>query len=252
MELQHVSETLGGLGLTQKEIGVYLSLVTHGGIGSTIEVAGYTGLARTSVYDILLSLQRKGVVVEKRRKNTKVFSVETPTHLLAYLHQQEAQLARTKQKLKSTVADLESLMSPTLPVPSLRQFHGEEGLLRMWDEQLLATQHKDAFNIFCTHEFLARFQPWLQEKSRELLPHGVQVKILVNTPSEEPIFIKIRNFEVKASSHTYVFAAGMNVMGDFIGFWNEMHTLTGMLMENAHLARMQRVMFDHAWASTPA
>ncbi|PIV90952.1 hypothetical protein COW46_00370 [Candidatus Gracilibacteria bacterium CG17_big_fil_post_rev_8_21_14_2_50_48_13] len=252
MELQHVSETLGGLGLTEKEIGVYLSLVTHGGIGSTIEVAAYTGIPRTSVYDVLLSLQRKGVVVEKRRKNTKIFSVETPSHLLAILHKQEALLASTKQKLKSTVADLESLMSPALPVPSLRQFHGEEGIVKMWEEQLLATTQLEAFNIFCTHEFLARFQPWLQEKSRELLPHGVQVKVLVNSPSEDPIFIKIRNFEVKASNHTYVFAAGMNVLGDFIGFWNEMHSLTGMLMENAHIARMQRVMFDQAWTNTPA
>lgn len=251
MELQHVAETLGGLGLTDKEISVYLSLVTHGGIGSTIDVAGFTGLARTSVYDILLSLQRKGILVEKRRKNTKVFSVESPTHLLAFLQQQEAALATTKQKLKGTVADLESLLNPALPVPSLRQFRGEEGIIRMWEEQMLATtEDGGAFNVFCTHQFLAEFQPWLQEKSKELLPRGMQVKVLVTSPSEDPIFIKIRNFEVKASQQSYVFAAGMNVMGDFIGFWNEIDSLAGMLMENAHLARMQRAIFEQAWAQT--
>lgn len=251
MQLQHVAETLGGLGLTEKEIGVYLNLITHGGIGSTIDVAQFTGLPRTSVYDILLSLQRKGILVEKRRKNTKVFSVESPSHLLAYLHKQEAALETTKQKLKGTVADLESLLNPALPVPSLRQFRGEEGIIRMWEEQMLATARDgEAFNVFCTHQFLANFQPWLQEKSKELLPKGVQVKVLVTSPSEDPIFIKIRNFEVKASQQSYVFAAGMNVMGDFIGFWNELDSLAGMLMENAHVARMQRAMFDQAWAQT--
>lgn len=251
MELQLVTETLGGLGLTEKEISVYLGLVTHGGIGSTIDVAGFTGIARTSVYDTLLSLQRKGIVVEKRRKNTKIFSVETPAHLLAFLHKQEAALETTKQKLKGTVADLESMLNPALPVPSLRQFRGEEGILRMWEEQILATQQQgEAFNVFCTHQFLANFQPWLQEKSKELLPMGVQVKVLVNSPAEDPIFIKIRNFEVKASQHSYVFAAGMNVMGNFIGFWDEIDSLSGQLMENAHVARMQRVMFDQAWAQT--
>lgn len=250
MELQHVTETLGGLGLTDKEIGVYLSLITHGGIGSTIDVAKWTGIARTSVYDLLLSLQRKGILVEKRRKNTKVFSVETPAHLLAFLHKQEAALETTKQKLKGTVADLESMLYPALPVPSLRQFRGEEGIVRMWEEQLLAMKAGEVFNIFCTHQFLAQFQPWLQEKSKELLPLGIQVKVLVSSPSEDPIFIKIRNFEVKASQQSYVIAAGMNVMGDYIGFWNEIDSLTGMLMENAHVARMQRAMFEQAWALT--
>lgn len=251
MQLQHVTETLGGLGLTDKETSVYLSLITHGGMGSTIEVAGYTGIARTSVYDILTSLQRKGILVEKRRKNTKVFSVESPAHLMAYLQKQEAELATTKQKLKGTVADLESLLNPALPVPSLRQFRGEEGIIRMWEEQmLLSVCEGSAFNIFCTETFLAHFQPWLKQKSAELQPKGVGVKVLVSMPSDEPVFIKMRNFEVKASKQTYAFAAGMNVMGDFIGFWNEMDSLAGMLMENAHLARMQRTMFEQVWAMT--
>ena len=212
----------------------------------------WTGLALLLAAPVVLCAQVPDTLSPQAQDSVSQQAYETHrAELVKQLQETQNQLSELRSQRVQLEANVENALA--------RAMQGRAQMLLMSPEQnalvqldgLLATaQDGEAFNIFCTHQFLAQFQPWLQEKSKELLPRGVQVKVLVTSPSEDPIFIKIRNFEVKASQHSYVFAAGMNVMGNFIGFWNEMDSLAGMLMENAHLARMQRAMFEQAWTQT--
>ena len=243
-----VEQVLQEIGLTPKEAQVYTCLLRTGGEGTTIEVAKHSVLPRTTVYDLLSSLCEKGLVVELRKGTTKTFSVETTHALFSYLSKQEEHIARSREKLKSVVTDLERLRNPALPVTSLRQFQGAEGIQRMLDEQIQETSDRDdTLNVMCNAQFFAQFQDYLREKSKSLLEKGYKVKVLVHSQEEDPVFIKIRNYEVKGTQQKYFFAAGMDIVGNFIGYWTEMDTLSGMLLENEQIARMQRAVFEQLW-----
>lgn len=249
-EQTQIEETLAGLGLSEKEVQVYLALLKNKGEGTTVETSRLSLLPRTTVYDVLLSLKDKGLVLEKTRKHTKMFSVESPHYLFAYLQKRETDLAHNKQKLKYIINDLEALKNPLLPTPSLRQFQGEEGVRDMLATQISqSTVENETLHIICNQPFLGSFQDHFKEISKQYRDQNFSVKVLLQTTEEDPIFIKIRNFEVKATSQKYVFAAGMNVIGDFVGYWTEVDSLVGQLMENQQIARLQAVMFEQVWNS---
>ena len=250
MDRTAIETTLNTIGLSEKESAVYLGLLSLGGEGSTIEASKAALLPRTTVYDLLLSLANKGLIVEKKRTGTKTFSVETPHSLYSYIAKQETDLEVAKHNLKSIMGDLQAMHNPALPVPSLQTFAGEEGILRMWDQQILESKGRDQdFSIVCNGGFYTKFQDLLKERSKDMLSVGMSIRVLVQTTSEDPIFMKIRNLEVKATHQKYIFAAGMDIIGSFIGYWTEMDSLTGMLLENEQLARMQKSLFEQLWVS---
>ncbi len=249
-EQKHIEETLAGLGLSEKEVLVYLALLKNKGEGSTIEASRLSLLPRTTVYDVLLTLKEKGLVLEKVRKHTKTFSVESPHYLFAYLQKRETDLAHSKHKLKHIINDLEALKNPMLPTPSLRQFMGEQGVRDMLATQISQSSlENQTLHIICNQPFLGSFQDHFKEISKQYIDQNFAVKVLLQTTEEDPIFIKIRNFEVKATNQKYVFAAGMDVIGDFVGYWTEIDSLVGQLMENQQIARLQAAMFEQVWNS---
>ncbi len=247
---KEISSTLQSIGLTDKEAAVYMTLLRKREGATTIEASQGSLVPRTTAYDICQSLVEKGVVSIEKRKNTKVFSVKSPHHLFAYMQRKENELAYTKQKLKHIIHDLDALKYPNLPSPGLRQFAGAEGIIAMWEEQMVQSGvENETLHLITNSNFLQNFQSHLQELSKKFRDNNFSIKVLVQSEDEDPIFIKIRNFEVKSMQDKFVLAAGMDVMGDFVGYWNEIDQLTGMHMENQQVAKLQASLFQRVWAS---
>lgn len=245
-----VEKTLQDLGLSIKETKVYLALLKFGGEATTVEIAKEADLARTTVYDLLLSLSEKGIVVEKRRGSTKVFDVDTPQHLFAYISKQEVQLMLGKEHLKSVMGDLERLKNPWLPAPSLSLYAGQEGLLRMWDTQLqTALRDEKIVRFVCNAQFFAQMNGEMKALGKRFEAEGCIVKVLVHSPEEDPVFIKTRNFEVKTVRQILAFSSGMNMAGPYIGYWTEQGSeLQASSLENLQIAQMQKALFESLWA----
>lgn len=245
---KEITATLESIGLSDKEVSVYMALLQKDEGFTTMEASELAMIPRTTVYDICQSLAEKGLVHVSKKKNTTVFSVPSPHHLFAFVQRKENDLAYTKQKLKHIITDLDALRYPNLPSPGLRQFQGTEGIVTMWQEQLVQSRiENETFHVICNSSFLGAFQSHLQELSKQFREKNLSVKVLVQSEEEDPIFLKIRNFEVKSMKENFVLAAGMDMMGDFIGYWTEIDELSGMQMENQQIAKLQASMFKRVW-----
>ena len=125
---QVISEALEHLDLGSKELETLLVLLESG--RSTASELGkrLPKVSRTAVYDLLRSLQNRGLVSSVVEGETTYFTPEQIDHVVDRL-EQEKRAVEEKQNALRSVADLYNQMrSGTAYQPGVRFFKGKEGI----------------------------------------------------------------------------------------------------------------------------
>ena len=123
MELK---DSLKSLGLEEKEIDIYLGLLELGE-ASVSEISTKSGVKRPTTYVILDSLEKKGLVTKKIRRNKTLFFPQNPRKLIS-----EAEL--NLKQLQETVPQLEAMLKRKSRKPKVFIYEGKELLDRANDE----------------------------------------------------------------------------------------------------------------------
>lgn len=95
------------------------------------------GIPRSTARYTCELLIRKGLMIETKKGNTKLFIAENPTKLFSILHEQEAEIVRKKEQLTRVVKKLEQKYNPDAKIPKVTFYEGVDGIERMFDELLL-------------------------------------------------------------------------------------------------------------------
>ena len=115
-----INEILKELGLSDKEIKIYLTLLKLG--QSTVNlIAKKANLNRVTCYDVLKYLQEKGLVSYVIKSGVKYYESAEPRKLLGDLQEKQA-------KLKSILPELEALKQSVNEKPSIEVYEGVKGL----------------------------------------------------------------------------------------------------------------------------
>ena len=112
-------QQLSQIGFSDKESQVYLSLLKLKDCSIT-QIVQDTGIAKTTIYDTLLSMQRLGLVSMWRKNGVKYYGAESPNRLLKI---QEEKL----EKMKELIPELRLLSEDGRTVPSAKLYTGKEG-----------------------------------------------------------------------------------------------------------------------------
>ncbi len=128
-----IEEVLNKIGLTDREIKVYLSGLKTGPVLAT-SLAKKTGINRTNLYSILKSLQEKGLVSQGDKSYSKYFIMEDPVRLRESLERKINRDQAIQKELNFILPSLKSF-SPTLAItPRIKVFEGKEGIINMLEE----------------------------------------------------------------------------------------------------------------------
>lgn len=130
-----MKDVLHSLGLSDKEVPVYLALLRLGTAPASV-LAKQTGLPRSTVQFLCQQLQRKGVISMIQRKNIYLFSADDPRRLLSLLELQRRTLDRQQENLHRIIGELERLRHPDAAVPRVRFYEGEAGVEAAWQSVL--------------------------------------------------------------------------------------------------------------------
>jgi predicted transcriptional regulator len=129
----NTNEALKGLGLEDKEIQLYTSLLEMGE-ATVLELAKKSGVKRPTAYVILPLLEAKGYVAKTVRKKKTFFVAQPPSKLIT-----EAEF-RLKE-LKEVVPQLESLLQKGSGKPRIITYEGKEVLDRAYDDVFIVRGH---------------------------------------------------------------------------------------------------------------
>jgi sugar-specific transcriptional regulator TrmB len=230
-------------GLDEKEASMYLVLIEHGEANLST-LAKRSGIKRTTTYDVLAHLQKKGLVSLTKRKKRIYYIAEDPRVL-------ERQIEEKKQRLSALLPELHSLMQGLSKKPNIRYYEGITGIEHVYrdglnypDQEMVAWVSGEAFGVL-SDEFLYDFY----------LPHRIEKKIWVRALA--PDIPKIREYRDAdtqwlrqtrlVSAELFPFDVEIDLYGKrsiaILSFKEQF----GMIIESEKIWRTLKSIFEMGW-----
>ena len=130
-----IEQVLQEIGLTQNEIKVYLALLDLGESKSG-EILKKSGLNSGKIYEILDSLQKKGLVSFIIKSGVKYFSPADPKRVLDYLNEKRQSIIKQEEDFKNILPELLKKISLISPKSKIEIFTGIKGMKTAYAKEL--------------------------------------------------------------------------------------------------------------------
>ncbi|MFH1427321.1 MAG: helix-turn-helix domain-containing protein [Patescibacteria group bacterium] len=234
------------LGLSEKEIKVYLKLIEYGAI-SVRGLAELTDLNRGTTYDILKSLQEKGLVSYYTTETKQKFMAEDTDKLLKLVQAEEENIKEAKEKLNEIIPELKSLQEKGGGQPTTRFYEGKKGIKFILDDVLALVSKEDdkKYYIYSASNVSEDINFAYPNFTKERIKKDIKVKAISLAPGGKTHGLDERRWlGTKEESATYILIyAGKCafISRDIKGM------PVGVIIENEKIYKTQKIIFLHLW-----
>ena len=260
MHPESVQGTLQLLGLNEKEIVIYLALLSVGTAPAST-LGQRTQITRSTAQYTCQQLAKKGIVTMVQKSNTYLYAPEPPEKLLLLLQKQQEELRGREQQVHRIIGTLKGMMNPHAVLPKVRFFEGREGILEAYDIMLHTIPNDGEVVIF--------LHPLVQEDDQfDLMPSFNRISEEFNKKHlydrtisprskyseelqkyDEPPLRETRLMEMKGYLDPMeIIISGSSMYA--IGL--EKNQLFGFFAENAPITGMLRAIFNELWEKLPS
>ena len=230
-----VTQTLDKLGFSPNEIKIYVGLLEYGSLPAG-KVSKTLKLDRSSCYNSLTNLVKKGFVSYVVKANVKEFQAVGPRRLLDYLKEQE-------QDVKEILPILTQKHKATKVEGQVRMFKGIKGVKSIFHD--IARSGHDNFVFGSEGQFSERMPEFSLQFDRLKSEQGIKTKMLIRKGRRER--------DKKTSDYRYIDAdespAVTNIYGDKIAIIIWTSEPEGIIIENPSAAKAYKSYFDLLWAT---
>lgn len=137
------------LGLTDKEIAIYLKVLEYGSL-SVRRLAELTGINRGTAYDVLKKLEEDGLVRYQDRNGRQYFAAEEPEILEELLDKKMRDLNDTKEQMIGLIPELKALAGKKDLRPVSKYYEGKEGIRNVLDDILEHVPEGGEYYVYST------------------------------------------------------------------------------------------------------
>lgn len=243
-----IKDTLGLLGLSDKEQRFYLANFTLG--PATIqEITKKARLERSTAYLVYQDLLKKGVIEEDHKQYKKKIIPAEPKALLRMLSARQRVVRRQEIELSEKLPELEAVFKTSDVRPYVRVFEGSSALFAVWGDVLSSTgeillwTNQKTENLFFTKEFHEKFIKERIEKKipiRALAVNNAMGKSLHMTDAKSLRRSKLLPIHTSFSSETYIYDCKVAIL-------DYKKDIIGIIIESSPIAETQRAIFDMTW-----
>lgn len=142
--MNHLVEPLKNLGLSEKEVLVYLALLQLGS-ATPYQIAKKSGIKRPTAYVIAEDLIKKGLIVHVPGEEKKRYIAKSPE---TFIEEREERLMAAKQILP----ELKSFQKNSEQKASIMYFEGMEGLKQAYQYKEKDLHNKEIVGFFASNE----------------------------------------------------------------------------------------------------
>jgi len=242
-------QNLRGIGLSASEANVYLVLLTLG-TNPVSTVAKKADLNRSSCYDVLKRLMKKGFVTQIRKRNISYFAAVEPKIMLHQLNNKKDNLEQKIENLGRSLKELETIQCEHAQKPSVVFFEGKAGILNIMEDTLTSSEPLRAYaSLKELTEILPNYFPKYYKRRTK---KGIFVKAIYPT-SKETYRHKLRDTEEHRESR--LIPPEFDFHLDILIYDNKVAITSlkekfGLLIKSESLAKAQKKIFDIIWAGT--
>ncbi|MFA7245076.1 MAG: helix-turn-helix domain-containing protein [Candidatus Magasanikbacteria bacterium] len=239
------------LGFSPKEVTVYVALLELFA-GTPTEIAKKTNLNRTTCYDTLASLQKRGLVGKYRKQKKIYFHAADPRQLLAYLDREkqeyEKKIDRQKKKIEEALPELMSKLSPQQNSPKVEFFEGEKGMREAYEDTL---NSKEYYYAYANHESMHEGMPdFFPEYYKRRVKAGILGKGIFPQNKSSLAQAKLNKQEKRQS--LFLSDAKKTFTPEVILYDNKMLIASwkekmAVIIESKELSQLQKLIFEELW-----
>ncbi|MBA4336239.1 hypothetical protein C0416_00510 [bacterium] len=128
-------QLLTKIGLTEKEAKAYLISLKVGTNPASV-IASRSELNRCTMYSLLESLIKKGLMYEIEKDTIKYFTPISPRQLLMWVEEKQRDLSYHKNEILSHISELDSLRHPNQVLPEIRSHSGKPGINKLYNDAI--------------------------------------------------------------------------------------------------------------------
>lgn len=253
---QHLAiEALRQAGFSEKETQTYLALLQAGAAKAGL-LAKKTGLNRTTIYDILDGLVKRGVVSRYSKGSQTYFNASEPERLLTYLDREKEELAvkleRRKKRLTELLPQLISLQDIASTRPKIQFFEGEKGMREAYEDTLNSRAMIYAYaNAETMHAGLPNFFPeyYRRRAAKKIFIRAIVPQNPVNVERHRHDQSEMREVRFLPDA-SQTFSPEVNIYNNkmLIASWTEEMAI---IIESKELADLQKMIFELLWRTLP-
>src|SRR3989344_2048445 len=138
--IDKLEKNLEDVGLSEKEMIVYLSLFGMGGRCFPSAIASRANLNRSTTYKVLTALSIKGLVSDIEKKNKIYYQLNKPEKLVSFVEYQSKEIGRKLSEIREIAPELSQMFSNLSEMPRVQFFEGYD---QVQDIYVDMTRYKD-------------------------------------------------------------------------------------------------------------
>lgn len=245
-------------GLAEKAATIYLALLELGGAFPS-QLAKYTKIKRSTVYETLDDLAIKGLVSELEKRGKYFYVIEHPKRLLNFGHRSVTKAEEQYENLKKFIPDLIGLYGGATEKAKVSYFEGTDGVMEIYGDHVNEKKKYEMVGFVNVAE-LMQFLPAkkyreyvrIKEKigiiSRGILPDTEKDRLYkkeIYSIVSKKILPKVRF----VSKEEFPWKGDITIYSDnkisIVSFSEQ--KITGMIVESKTIHNMMRMIFELAW-----
>lgn len=246
-----IEQVLENLGLTDKEVAIYLALLPVGSAPASV-LGSRTGINRSTAQYICQQLAKKGIIKALEKNHTYIYTPESPDKLIYLIDQEREKLDEKEDQTNRIIGQLKAMINPQATLPKVRYFEGVDGIIEMFEDAL--SEGKTLYGAAKLDNAVdERILKYVQERYvPKRIELGFEAYMLFNDDEmtrnyqkkdeamhRVSLLMPVKDFPFEASHHIY---------GDKVAYysWNK-NDLSGVIIQNTNIHKTAFSIFKSAW-----
>jgi len=240
-----IETTLKKLGLSDKEVKVYLTSLSIGP-ASVRQIAQKAEINRGTTYDILKSLQDRGLVSYYHKDKHQYFIAEDPSTLHDALEHQQQQLEKTKTEIDDIIPELRSLYDNAGAKPIVKYYEGVIGVKTILRDVIESCKKNSKhYHVFSSSTIKPFLYDAYRNFTKDRIAAGIRVQSVSIGPGGQTMGLDERKWLTKQeSAPTYTLLYENKIAMISV---NSDKKPIGVIIEDKNIYKTQKMFFEFIW-----
>lgn len=229
-------DLLKRLGLSDKESGIYLALLSVG--TSTIsDIAKRSAIPRPAIYRTLPSLLQRELITETIRGKRTLYAATHPSKLINLIDD-------TTEDIHAVLPDLTREYTAKNSTPLVRVLHGKDGIRSIFHDLVTTLKRGETFYRYSAPNDISAVESYLPRDYRATRDAKKLERLVITSESIKATKKSRleRGIKVLPAKSDFDFNTTQIIYGDKIAFIDYTAEI-GLVVENARLANFHRTIF---------
>jgi len=243
MDIKNILEKIG---FNKKESDIYLVCLKHGPESIT-NIARLAGYKRSTLYNLIEGLSRKGFLVLIRRNKRTYYDATKPRKLLTVLRAKE-------RELEKLMPELEKIKTSKRIIPQIKIYETEENIRDLYDEIYNSFSIKEEVCFLTSISDLEKYAPFVLKNFNTASEKNKNYKIRELIFADEAGKKYVRNSKKKKVKHAIkLLPTDFLIYNDIVIFKNKAalfsfkKRIIATLIDYQEMTQTIKSLYEWAW-----